>query len=92
MRIKETAFFGGPILLAVALPTTQGYQGYFSSFCSLPTNVGHCDQQSRHTGPLFHAVAALLNAYGGVPNEDGVAVNNPNSPEVIQMVQDVIFP
>jgi hypothetical protein len=36
----------------------------------------------------FHAVAALLNAYGGVPNADGTTVSYPYSvAEVIDMVQ-----
>lgn len=39
----------------------------------------------------FHAVAALLNSYGGVPNSDGTTVDYPYSTaEVIQMVQDAV--
>lgn len=38
-----------------------------------------------------HSTAALLNAYGGVPNNDGTTVNYPYSvAEVIQMVQDAV--
>jgi hypothetical protein len=38
-----------------------------------------------------HATAALLNAYGGVPNADGTTVAYPYTPaEVIQMVQDAV--
>jgi hypothetical protein len=39
----------------------------------------------------FHAVAALLNAYGGVPNADGTTVEYAyTAAEVIQMVQDAV--
>lgn len=40
----------------------------------------------------FHAVAALLNSYGGVPNSsDGATVDYPYTPEqVIQMVQSAV--
>jgi hypothetical protein len=39
----------------------------------------------------FHAVAALLNAAGGVPNADGTTVNYPyTTAEVIQIVQDAV--
>jgi hypothetical protein len=38
-----------------------------------------------------HATAALLNAYGGVPNEDGTTVDYPYTvDEVIEMVQDAV--
>jgi hypothetical protein len=38
-----------------------------------------------------HATAALLNAYGGVPNADGTTVAYPyTAAEVIQMVQDAV--
>jgi hypothetical protein len=38
-----------------------------------------------------HATAALLNAYGGVPNTDGTTVEYPYTvAEVIQMVQDAV--
>jgi hypothetical protein len=38
-----------------------------------------------------HATAALLNAYGGVPNGDGTTVAYPyTAAEVIQMVQDAV--
>jgi hypothetical protein len=39
----------------------------------------------------FHAVAALLNSTGGVPNKDGTTVDYPYSTEeVIQMVQEAV--
>jgi hypothetical protein len=39
----------------------------------------------------FHAVAALLNSYGGVPNADSTTVDYPyTTAEVIQMVQDAV--
>jgi hypothetical protein len=39
----------------------------------------------------FHAVAALLNSYGGVPNADGTVVEYEyTTAEVIQMVQDAV--
>jgi hypothetical protein len=39
----------------------------------------------------FHAVAALLNSYGGVPNGDGTTVDYPyTTAEVLQMVQDAV--
>jgi hypothetical protein len=38
-----------------------------------------------------HATAALLNAYGGVPNTDGTFVNYPyTAAQVIQLVQDAV--
>jgi hypothetical protein len=39
----------------------------------------------------FHAVAALLNSTGGVPNADGTTVDYPyTTAEVIEMVQDAV--
>jgi hypothetical protein len=39
----------------------------------------------------FHAVAALLNSYGGVPNADGTAVSYPYSTsDVVSSVQDAV--
>jgi hypothetical protein len=39
----------------------------------------------------FHAVGALLNSTGGVPNEDGTTVDYPyTTAQVIQMVQDAV--